>query len=247
MKKIIIFLAIILTTSVCNAQTFNIKEADFYIDLGDGDWVMQTEAQENLPKGVIQQYYFTDSASANGIFISISENDMSKNIKDLSNANINGKFLDGLEKGITHHFPGKNTTLNKEAQKINTMNCAIIEFINTDNPNFNTSIYYRDFVTIKNGKIIHFIFMYFSEQALNNNKQRDLDTLKTVAFSKDSINDVDADNNKKDNISINDNDDQGVDLAYTIGEIFGKSVAYIIVIIILGSIWALIKRIFRKK
>lgn len=37
MKKIIIFLAIILTTSVCNAQTFNIKEADFYIDLGDLD------------------------------------------------------------------------------------------------------------------------------------------------------------------------------------------------------------------
>lgn len=247
MKKIIIFLAIILTTSICNAQTFNIKEADFYIDLGNGDWVMQTEAKENLPKGVIQQYYFTDSISTKGVAILISENDMSKNVKDLSNVSINKKFLDGLEKGLIHQVPGNSKTLKKETQKINTMNCAIVEFINTDNPNFNTPIYYRDFITIKNGKIIHFIFMYFSEQALNNNKQKDLDTLKTVAFSKDSINDVDTDNNKKDSISINDNDDQGVDLAYTIGEIFGKSVVYVIVIIILGSIWALIKRIFHKK
>lgn len=127
------------------------------------------------------------------------------------------------------------------------MNCAIVEFINTNNPNYNIPIYYRDFITIKNGKIIHFVFMYFNEQTLNNHKQKDIDVLKTVAFSKDSINDINTDNNKKDNTNINNNDEQGADLAYTIGEIFGKSVVYVIIIIIVGSIWALIKRVFRKK
>lgn len=250
MKNFIIFLAIILTTSICNAQTFNIKEADFYIDLGDGDWLMQTEAKENLSKGVIQQYYFTDNISARGIAISIAKNDMSINIKDLSKININKQFLDGVENGLINEAPGNNTTLNKESKKINTMNGVIIEFINTNNPNFNTPIYFRDFVTIKNGKIIHFLFMYFSEQSLNSNKQKDLDTLKTVAFSKDSINEINTDNNKvnqKNNTNINNENGPETNGFYNAGQIIGKSIAYGILFVVVGGIWALIKRVFRRK
>lgn len=184
MKRVVLLLLFVIFVpfSTTNAQSFNIPEGDFYIDLGYGDWNMRTENVANLPVTVLNQYYFSDSLSGKLIAIGISENGMSRSIMDMSKINIDNTFLNGFEDGVKKGFPGNSVTLNRGSQIINGASYAFVEFMNVNNPTFNSAIYFRAFSTIKKGKVIHFLFMYFNENSLNMGKQQDFNILKSIAF-----------------------------------------------------------------
>lgn len=252
MKRVLLLLLFVIFVpfSTTNAQSFNIPEGDFYIDLGDGNWQQQEEDPAYLPKEIIKQYYFTESSTAKSIVINVTENNMSKNIVDMSSININEQFLNGFENSARNSAQGTFTTLVKEAKKINTMNGAYIEFINNNPSIYSGNMYCRDFATIKNGKVIHFLFIYFDEQSLYNSKQKDIDTLSTVAFTKDSINDVKPASTQQTKTTNTANYNDDTNFSYDIGKIIGKAIAGGLIVIVFGAIvggfrW-LIKKISNK-
>lgn len=228
MKKVLCVFALCFVLPVyTHAQSFNIPEGYFYIDLGDGDW----QKDEGTPNGIIKQYDFTSDYSRY-ISIRIMENEGTKQLIDMSAVKKNDKTMDDFVNAALKSL-GNSKLLNKGWEDLGNFNTIYMEWVRYDDPAVNVPIYCRDFSTIKNGRAIHFVFMYLDENAFKNGRQQDIDTLKTVAFTKDTspkTQTTETSGSQK---------DIGNDISYSIGKVIGVS------LILCPLLWIVFK-LFRK-